>query len=286
MDDALTPYFNLVAGLFGLIPEALWVGILTAGGALIAVKIQNATHTKNLAIHLDREAAEKEKDRKISYRKEVYLNYVAECHKAFAYIGTLPHQNLAKGNPLNEISDFGAAISRLSLIVPDETAGLLADLNKKLAIFLLDTIKMMGPIADVQSAIDNVLANENSSIREQQRVNTEQLYINEAGIRDDVRFYALQRTFEWHGTRLDEISKERNSLTSKKQKLAHNLMKFIMVSLAPIGDIHFKICLNLRRDLGIESDNSALRLIMESHREEILSKVNGIIEQNYSEMAD
>ncbi|GEM_PF-6441968 len=266
-------------GFLSTISEALWVGILTATVALLVVLIQNRSHRKSLELQLDRDAIEKERDRKVSYRKDVYLNYVAQGNKAFSYIGTLPFKNLATENPMMEVVGFSSAVSQTAFIVDDETSLLLLNLNKQMSMFMMGVVEKMRPISDANTEVNLLQKRFDVSINEQRRVNTEQLALIESGIQNEVRSLNLRRTFEWHAQQLAEIIKEQEAAQESLSQLQYEFMQYIPEHLIRLGELNVEIIARLRTDLGIETDVSRLKPQMDKARDAVLTEAKRVIDE-------
>lgn len=276
-------YLTSLANLLALVPESILVGVLTAAVALIVVVIQNRSHRKNLVIQLSNDAGEKERDRKISYRKDVYLNYVAQATKAFSYIGVLPYRNIATENPVLEVSGFAAAIAQTCLIVDDDSCLLLIDLNKQLTIFMVGAAHKMKPISDLTMLIaleDNRFQH---SIAEQKRVSDEQVTMIEAGVVDDVRRGNLQRTFEWHSEQILETLAKRGELQKSLATLQYQFSKYILEHLIPLGELNLAVNSRLRIELGIATDILKIKASMNQARDSVIEEVKRQLDELHNE---
>lgn len=269
---------ELAADLISRIPETLQGVLVTGIVAVIIMAVQNRSNRANLRLQIAKESDEKDKDRKISYRKEVYLNYVAQGTKAFIYIGTLPFRDIATENPMVSVSEFSSAIAQTGLIVNDETSLMLVEMNKEFTLFIMGAMERMRPLSELASKASLLERRFQFSINEQTRASTEALLIAESGTPNKVKSENLRMTFDRQSKQLQQIQEERAATRREVVQLQYLFVEYILENMRGVGDLQIAIAGKLRLDLGIETDIAKLKAEMDKARDVVMVESKRLID--------
>jgi hypothetical protein len=110
-----------VQNLLTQIPHAVWGALAGAILALAGVVITNWSNNKRLKIQLRHDAAERNKEREVAMRRQVYLDAAKEVVKAPQYLATLPSKDLSRVETQTELSELFARVNQVHLVGQKET---------------------------------------------------------------------------------------------------------------------------------------------------------------------
>jgi len=108
---------------FSLIPDVVWAAIIASGLTLSGVYLSNKANRKCLLEQLNHAAKEKNKERKMSLRRDIYLSAVAKIGQQVSYLASFYNttETLAEG--------YHEAIQRVNVIGSNETIVALNQFN-------------------------------------------------------------------------------------------------------------------------------------------------------------
>lgn len=178
------------------VPNVVWSGLIASLVTLSGVMLSNRSNTKRLIRQLNHDAAQKDKDRFNSLRRDVYLKAVEEASKVGSYFGKIPTLDPVTTHIGDGLSEFISAFAKLQLVSQPETAKLAGELMTKYGEILIVLLQKATPIHDQNTAIriSSDFYQKNQS--EVDRILAEMKQINESGRQDKSRFTALQQSFK------------------------------------------------------------------------------------------
>src|SRR5262245_53109824 len=88
-----------VLDLLKFIPDVVWSGIIASLLTLSGVLISNKSNTARLRMQLNHDAEQKERDRKATIRREVYIRAAEELVKANTHL--VPSRKLISLKPIS-----------------------------------------------------------------------------------------------------------------------------------------------------------------------------------------
>lgn len=159
-------------------------------------------------MQLNHDAEQKDRDRKATLRREVYLRAAEELVKANVILSSLPQVDITQTNIAQELQGFFVASSQLALISELQTAYLTNKLTTLYGELALKLAAKIMPIYSLKTDIRFLDEDYNRTQTEIQRILNEMRHMNESGSVDQARLQVLQRSFDSQMAQAKEIATE------------------------------------------------------------------------------
>ena len=215
-------------------------------------------------IQLQHDGAQKAKERTSALRREVYLGAVEELTKANVHLASLPQADLLKTNAAEGLQGFFSAAAKLQLIAEPKTALLVNHLAAAYGELMLRLMSHLMPIQKVKIDISISDGLYNKYQTEVDRILGEMAKFNEAAKVDGLVFGALQRAFESYQSQAKKHGDDRSAAQKQFSHLNIEFSRQVLTELRAIGELHIPVMIEIRRDLGFESDIKAFHAQMEA----------------------
>ena len=198
------------------IPFALWVTIVVAVASpiftLITVWRSNANSRRNLRGQLAHDAQQRDLERKMSVRREVYLHATAALIHTNALVG----RAASVEHDLNEISDEFAAdlatISKTHIVASDDTIEAVMAYMNELAPAFMEMSRRRIPLAIRKQDIDTHVALMNKAGADRERLIAMMQQYNLQGIRDAEKWNALNAQAQFVSEQFETLKKTADRL--------------------------------------------------------------------------
>lgn len=261
-----------------LIPDAIWSALLASLMTLAGVFASNRHNRGQLEIQLKHDATEKDKDRKLDNRREVYLRLAEEMVNAGSFLGGLAQSENALANIGSGTRGFFAAATQAGLIAESKTAHHLSELVSSYGELTLHLTTKLFPIEQLKTDIKLVSEQYDQANLERQRILNEMTRLNEAGVADPGRFDALKRSFEALHHLANEKAEERGQLYDKLNLANSDFAKHLMQQMHVIGPQTDSALIALREELGVDTDVSEFKNRLSVQREKAHRALDGLLE--------
>lgn len=244
-------FLNFVAS----IPAVVWGSLGAAALVVVGTLISNCDNTKRLLSQLKHDGKQRQLDRTLSLRREVYLRTAEELVKASTYLGSLSQLDLTKAENLSGLSGFQTEAAKLQLVAEPKTALLVNDLSSAYAELQLRLFTHLLPLQVVSHDLALVDDYAKKDHAEHARVLSEMSRLTEGGQPNSALSSALIHSLESAQKRVDDRLLEREPLHQRLQNLRYEFMGQLVMELKEIGPLHIPVLIALRRDLGFSADH-------------------------------
>lgn len=236
------------------IPAIVWSGLLASFVTLTGVMLSNWSNTRRLLMQIRHDAEQKRQDRLAVLHREVYLTAVEELAKANSFLGKISQIDPAKENIGDGFSELFAACAKAQLIAQPETSKLLGELIMAYGELVMRLIGHVMPVHDLNRKI--MLASDflERNQAEAKRVLDEIKLANESGIMPQVRFEALDRSFQHAKEMAESFSAQRDELWVQHGPANREFNVALLGEMRVIGPIQARAIAALRSELGLETD--------------------------------
>lgn len=248
---------NEVLSFLWSIPVVFWASVGGATLAVIGALISNRDNTKRLIRQLEHDAKQRELDRTLSLRREVYLRTAEELVKVSTYLGSLSQLDLSKAENLSGLSGFQTEAAKLQLVAEPKTALLVNNLSFAYAELQLRLFTHLLPLQVVSHDLALVDDYAKRDQAEHARVLSEMSRLTESGQPNTAVSSALIHSLESAQKRVDDRLLEREPLHQRLQNLRYEFMGQLVMELKEIGPLHIPVLIAFRRDLGFSADHLA-----------------------------
>ncbi len=241
------------------VPAVVWASIggasLAILGSLSGTRISNRGYADRLRTQLDHDAKQKDLDRTLSLRREIYMRAAEEIVKVHGYLGSLSQLDFSKPESLSGLNGFQAEAAKLQLVAEPNTAILINDLSMAYAELQLRLFADLLPLqvaAQDLALVDESLKREHA---EHDRVLSEISRVTESGQPNAAMSGALNSALQASQQRTDNYLSERQVLHHRVQALRFSFFGSLVAEMKKFGPLHISVLLALRRDLGFGSDH-------------------------------
>lgn len=266
------------------VPDVIWSGVIGAVIALCGVLILNRHNTKLLKTQLTHDREENVKERTLNLRREVYLKAVEELVKLDAFLGSLPQQDVTRGNIGEAFVDFQAASARLQLVAEPKTTLLAMRLSAAydgLFLELMPYLIVLGKAKiDIQIA-DEMYAKTDNEV---QRILSAMAQRNETGKSNQQAFDVLQRSFTFSQEQASKFADSRSAgwVSFNQGNIA--FMRHLFPRIREIAPQKMKLMVEIRRDLSLLGDLSEVEEEMQRQLDRMAEKSDRLLQTIESEI--
>ncbi len=259
------------------IPSTIWAVILGSGLTLIGVFVSNMSNNKRLETQLKHDALEKSKERKSIIRREVYLLAAEEIVKANSYLGSLSQVDVTTTSIGAGLIGFFVSAAKLSMVADQKTARAVNDLVSLYGELIFRLMSKILPMQSIKSEIEIRNEHYNRTQSEIERILSEMRRVNESAEIDNLRFSALQRSFDFQQSEAKRIAEERNQFWQKFNNLNIEYIRALMHEMKEVSELQIPILVGIRKELDLETNEEEYRQILKSQREKINKQLEKFI---------
>ncbi len=241
--------------------------------ALIGVFFADRSNTKRLALQLEHDAKEKERDRLAVLRRDVYLQAPKEAVKALSYIASLAHKDLTKIGDDEGISGYAAVAAQIGVLSELSTVEAVNAFGNGLTKELTTALRELEGVQDTR--VDIEIRDRRLAIvfDEITRMQAEQQKLSESGSRDRDRSDALQR---WVEVRMEEASELRQELTTLRaahQRALFDYHQAFFDRLQSLSSLSIDTMREIRKEIGLAHELNAFEKRMKQMSDELRDSV-------------
>jgi hypothetical protein len=259
------------------IPDVVWSGLIASVLTLSGVLVSNRSNTNRLRLQLQHDASEKSKERTAILRRDVYLHAAEEMTKANSHLASLSQADLTKTNAADGLQGFFAAAAKLQLVAEPSTALLVNRLVSTYGELLLRLMARLMPLQKAKIDISIHQDLHNKAQYEVTRVLAEMAKFNEAAKVDGAVFNALQRSFDGFQAQAAMLAAKVSTFRAQFEQLNIEFSKQLLTEMRLVGEAQIDVLIEIRRDLGFNSDIEAFRKQMEAQWHRMKSQLDTML---------
>lgn len=239
---------------FGSIPASFWSAFWTATVAFLGVYIANRGNTKRLIRQLQHDSEEKARDRLHMLRREVCLKAAEELVHFQIALSQISQLELTDPKLLDPVRNFGAAAARLQLVTGPTTALQVYRLAFEYQHIYMNLIGYAAPVASAR--IDSQIAKQwlETYNGEIMRISGDMRKFRESGTDDQVVRNALSSSYEFYAAQRDKYQDDMNRHLALVNSRTLEFNRQLLLYLIAIVPQHNDLLVELRRDLGLNTD--------------------------------
>jgi len=247
-------------------------------GTIIGGIISYIASRKTLKKQLSHDSIEKDKERKLITKKEIYLQAVDNLSKANSYLGSIININLQNTNLYDGFKDFFMSVSKISLISTEKTIKTITELSTKYQTLILRLMPKLFSLNKIKINIDIQNNFYNESQKEIKRVlmlmreNSESVNISSE------RFNHLNETFKFEQEQSDTYNEKRKDFNKQYLQGQIIFIKELIEEMKGISPLINSTFYNLRQELEIDTDIKDLNPIFEAQEKTINSELEKFID--------
>lgn len=244
---------SVVLNIISSIPDVFWSGLLASAATLSGVFLSNTSNNKRMKIQLQHDSEQKNKERQLTLRRPVYLEFIGELTKLIQKIS--PLTSVDGSNLSDYINDtmynFFASAARAQLIAEPRSAQLIDELRFLLIVAMLTIMRQWFPAAFAKIDIDVAESCYNRYSAEIDRILDEQIKLEEAGHSNEYKYEVLSQRLSIYLKNWEEYAATRNSAYERFNKFNVEFQKAIILECIKLQPYLLDLMIELRRDLGL-----------------------------------
>ena len=250
---------------------------LTVASTLIAIRITTGAQERQQSKRESFESKEKQRDRIMALRKEVYLPLAAALTEANAFLFSLPNQLI--NDPLNQapLTALGAAISRLIITSDTETAVAAQKVAGGVGKLYFVLVELALPITQADARAKIFRKHKEKAELDRDRVYLDITKFNEAANTDEAIFNAKQRSQAWFQEQSENWAAKEMEALSEFQQQQFRFARTTAELIQPFAADGIALLLRIREDLGLKTDTKSLTEALDSGRKEMLTAIHELV---------
>lgn len=263
------------------LPTVLWAGVLAAfvslAGAVGGVVLSNSSSERRLRNQLRHDAAEKQRDRIASLRRDVYLQLFEELSAVSGHLGSLAGKDPVAENLAGPLQQAMSQLGKVQLVGDQQTAILAGELASQIGESLFRLIAAAQPLHTLKIDIEIAEKNFHECMREAQRVNNEMRALNESGKSDPAKFRALQTSFDFARQQYECAGGERDAGWKQFNGLQPSFLAAASAELKLIAPAQAKLMAAMRGEIGLTADLEFMLDRIERNHERMRAATNKLL---------
>lgn len=266
--------WNDFISLLERIPATFWGVVIGSFFSLGGVILSNKASERRLIKQFDHERAQKNKDREMALRRDIYLAAAEAVSAGMAAIGRFPNLDMPNNEVTDEFQRKSPAISKVHVIATPETAQALShfmgELNKVLLTLWVKRYELISGKTAI-SVVGNQIANferARDGFLEQIRKN------NIEGVTDKRMMDVLQQNFDFEQKRIIEAANRNVALAEELYQKQLGFAHECVIETNKLGSLITPILSAVRKELELPFDPVAYNEII---REEAVKQQEAFI---------
>lgn len=263
---------GIIVGIYNLgkifllvrsVPEVIWAAItaslLTLGGVLVT----NRGNYKRLSEQLFHDASQRDKERKMELRRQVYLEAAEAITANYLIINKLPDLSITDSYLSKQFSDSAASISKVNIIGSDDTVKAVSELSTIIATkYLQLTVKRI-PLLQRQQEINVQNGLLTRSAAERDRMIELMKEFNLKGMGDKRLWEVINKNFEFEQKRCNEYISKINELQKIINQEQIQLSLECFEASKEVSEYFIPAVSAIRKEMDIPFDERAYRELLQ-----------------------
>ncbi|NJC47349.1 UNVERIFIED_ORG: hypothetical protein GGR78_000570 [Xanthomonas campestris] len=260
------------------VPDVIWSGIVASGLTFMGVMLSNRSNTHRLLVQLSHDSEQKERDRVLTLRREVYLKVAEELARVSSHLSKIPHLDPVSQHLDNGLSEYFAASAKLQFVACRETAELSGELTMRYSEILMQLLTKAQPVHDLNVDVGLFSEAANKYQKDADRIVAAMREMNESGNPEPQRMKALHRSFEFSQEQASLHNSSRAEAQNKLPAALNDYTVALFSELRSVGALQMKFIASVRRELGLEADSSNAEAKLEAAHQRINRALDGLVE--------
>lgn len=234
---------NALIEFLRLIPDFVW--------ALLGVIVGATLSWFPLYWQLKHDSKEKEKERKMSLRRDVYLSASKKMAEAIQFLAKMTNTAIIEITSSQVLEDFSGAVASVRLIGSEGTLKAIAEFSDKYGLVLIELIAEKAPIEMLNSDISALETTRESSLSRMREANASMENYNIERKNDPVLWEMLYGKYEHANKEFELVGKEIKE--KQNEVLEHNtvLTMKILKIVNELQKLTTPILLSVRKELEL-----------------------------------
>jgi hypothetical protein len=265
---------HCIITVFSLVPDVIWAAIIASGLTFLGVTLSNRANRKCLLMQLNHAAKEKDKERELQIRKEVYMEAAEAIAESIKDIQLLPNRIIHTNN-LEICNNLLQAIAKVHMVGTLDTVKNTTQFMEK---FNQSTLPIIPEIAKF-TILKQELANLNNlseiQINAMKEINKNFEQMDNSSKQNSGILETYKKTFQSMKTEHDTTVASMIEKEGKLKSLHTRLLSMCINAGICLQKESLYVILSIRKELNLEIDSTEYL----SRMEEMFKKSEGLITQ-------
>lgn len=268
-----------MGSLLTLIPDVVWGVLAGAIFTLAGVAITNWSTSKRLETQLGHDAAERNKEREIAVRREVYLEAAKEVVKAHQYLSTLPSKDLSSVDTQTELSELFGRVSQVNIVGQKETVEAVSLWSTGFTKLLFGLMQHVVPIQITRNEIERLNQVVDDNLSKSNEYLAQLVQRNIERDLDEPTWRVINKNIEFYRQEFERASKERELAWGKYNSGLQGYHIECVKAAMSLAEMLVPVVLSIRSELGFEIDRNWYQQHVSKQNAEIQGLFEGLIAQ-------
>jgi hypothetical protein len=253
--------------------DALYGAMVGGGVAMLVNFFTNRNSRKMLSLQLTHQATQREKDRQLTLKREIYIPLLEAASDAISFygqIGTVPSELIRRPEPLNSLARH---VAKMSGIASPEVIEAVYIAQKQLVIGAVKLFNERIPIEVVINQLSSVDSMIKSYEAKSESFNQRFEKHIDAGTGDGGLKDVLMRLTKEHLEVVEKLHQQKSELVLKKSTLEMDISRQATEDMKIIGPQNRAALVAIRKDLGLPIDANWLNNLSDAHSKDVFKAV-------------
>lgn len=245
------------------IPHTIWASFGGAAMALMGVLLSNFSTTRRLKIQLEHDARQKEKDRLLLMRREIYLKTMSELNEVHGRLVAIPQLDSVE-TATEGFKSFFSTVSQLGVVADAETASLASQFTAEYTLLVMRCLHSASSLIGIKAERKNFEELLEFNASKIIAFSEEASQLSRAGVVDEKVFGVLRNSIDFHQKKIKQFETLLSECGEKWDRLHKAYLSYVLKELYRISETHVAVFVRLRGDFGLSTDAAA---VLEQFRE-------------------
>lgn len=271
------------------IPSEVWAAITASLITLGGVFLSNRHARKQQISALEHDERERDKEREISLRREVFLEAAEAISNGLNALGRIINLDISDQDINPDAVKNGAAISKVYLVGTNQTVQAVSAYYSEYNSAYLELMLERLPLMERHNSVNNLSKLYEKTLSEGQQLIELMKNYNLEGKKDERKWQVISENYKFIEAKQNELSKQIDELNVIQQKERFLFTRLVIEKLSFISTLIPPAVFAVRHDLKLPLDEEAfLKIQSESlvktkkAAEKFLSKIQQLIDTQSS----
>lgn len=266
--------FVAIVGLVGTLLGAIMAAVI----ALVVNQKSNRQQTERLKIQLQQEAGQKNRDREMSLRRDVYFEAASEMANAARYIAKFGDLNLPLAAHEAIVQNYGAALSKVHLVAGMETLTKVVEASNVFARIILELNQLRFSLLIDQKKIEFLQKSVENDIAQQQNLVT-RIGQLQAANPNHPDISSLATTFRELESEMEQTRQQHSELNDRAMAGQFDLSSVVFKRTLSFAEklIEASIALRKELDFDLKGDEENYKKIVRQAQEQAVKQMDQYI---------
>jgi hypothetical protein len=277
---------SLIVSILSHVPDVVWAALIAAGIAFLTTRLSNRNSRQQLQMQLDHDARQKNREREMALRRDVYLpalEAVTRCSAALGQLANLDADLAAVGRQL--VADL-ATIAKVQLIASEPTIEAIMAFLRAFLPAYIEIMSLRAPLLIRQQVIAVEQSVIDRSFAELQRLTQLMRQHNLSGSTDRGPMDRLNAQVVIEQTAIQTHSEKRDALSNEQQLDKLRLLSRLTTLNASVAQCMPDALIAARRELELPLDAAHYRRLFAQQQEAVDKVMNDLVERGQQPSAD